>query len=396
MQQVKTDRFPTLQIVCILLLVAVLVGILLGEILRAGNDLTLTKAAVTTLEHRVSGAAYLFAEETVLPTPAESSICFDRASGTPVTAGDTPISVYPVGHRADAPTLTRELSLKILLLKDMASNPEPWQKDYLEAYRAFMAASNASIAVDLIAGMQPLQAALLAGQLTADLLQTEIDKQQAALDSLLADVREQVERPAISVDGIFTHRTDGLEGILTPDQLDTLTPRELTLLLDSAIAPSKGGKVVSGACFLAMPISAADVADAVVGNTYTLTLADGRQIPAALRRMSTPDSDGRVLLVFALPEGASLCGMRRVDLSFAVRADEGIALPMAALYEEAGKRFVYVNVAGCASRRDLEILHCRDGYCLVADSGREGYLHAGEEIVLTARRIYDGKALNIP
>ena len=66
---------------------------------------------------------------------------------------------------------------------------------------------------------------------------------------------------------------------------------------------------------------------------------------------------------------------------------------MAAVEREGEEWFVYVAVEGKATRRSFVPVLYRDGHCLAAMPTGEGELSVGDDIVLTSRRIYEGKVL---
>ena len=114
-----------------------------------------------------------------------------------------------------------------------------------------------------------------------------------------------------------------------------------------------------------------------------------------LTRVTAPDTEGEVLLIFRA-EGvmppADLA--RNEEVRISVSEQTGILVPMVALREENGVRGVYVTENGKASFRAVEVLAERDGCGLAALSDGESFLKVGEEIVVTSRRIFEGKVLS--
>ena len=58
------------------------------------------------------------------------------------------------------------------------------------------------------------------------------------------------------------------------------------------------------------------------------------------------------------------------------------------------ENFVYVVRSGVAEKRRVRVLCEDNGSCIVAADGGEGYLAAGENILVTWRSVYEGKELN--
>ena len=151
------------------------------------------------------------------------------------------------------------------------------------------------------------------------------------------------------------------------------------------------GRVVTGISVLAVPVSAEVAATLTVGQACDMLLGDEWRAEMRLQGISAADEDGRVLLTFLAPEEVDC--ERKWKVSFLTGTHTGIRVPMGAVRNEDGGLFVYVAEGGCAVRRRIEPILYRDGYCLSAVDAGEGALAVGEKIVLTSRRIYEGKKL---
>jgi hypothetical protein len=200
-----------------------------------------------------------------------------------------------------------------------------------------------------------------------------------------------------SCDGVFYREVDGYETVMTTEAVDTLTPGGLRALLASPQGTAQAvGKIVSGGTwYLAVPMTGASAQRFTVGSTYQMSIPrTGERRALALSRVTDADTAGEVLLVFS-GEGTPLLGelARSVEVEITTGAVLGIFVPMTAVREENGERFVFVDADGVAAKRRIDPLLIENGYCLVAQNPSPEFLQEGESVVVTKRRIYEGKPL---
>ena len=132
-----------------------------------------------------------------------------------------------------------------------------------------------------------------------------------------------------------------------------------------------------------------------MGSTYRIGLSrTGEHRTLTLSRVTAADTAGEVLLIFS-GEGTPLLGdlSRSVEIEITTGATQGIFVPMAAVREENGERFVFVDVDGVAVKRRITPLLIENGYCLAAKDPSPECLQEGESMVVTKRHIYEGKPL---
>lgn len=385
----KRSYWLVLQITAIVLLLAVLAGILVSEHWRMASDLTLTRAEIVTIEERVTTAGYVFRAETVLKSEKSGVLRYAHRSGTQVAAGDLLFTAWD-GER-DARIVGDILGAELDFWRELAAAEEPWQEAYFEAYESLMAACTANGAEDLTEEARALLAALERKEADKDAIALRIAALERELDALIAASDGPPASVYAPTDGVFYREIDGFEQVLTLSELEGLTPAALRALLTAPTADaSQVGKLVSDEATLAVAISSEMAETFVIDRLYSL-LVDGESLTLPLTGRSAVDEEGEVLLSFALP--ASYAGSRRVSVSFQSGSHTGIRVPMAAVEREGEEWFVYVAVEGKAARRSFVPVLYRDGYCLAAMPTGEGELSAGDDIVLTSRRIYEGKAL---
>ncbi len=384
------------QAVCILLLLSLLVGILLSEVLRTSAAFYRESATVVSVEETLSLAGYVFREEALLESEYMGPVDYAAVRGEAVTAGELLATVY----QDDSNTGTRERAEKILaeaellrFLRDADTVP-----DYYGAWSELMRRLSDSTALGTEQATEELFAALLLHAAVRD--EADYDARLAELDAAFAElIKNAGKGDALFAarDGIFTRTVDGYEGLMKPEMLDALTPGGLRAMLASPQSTEQAvGKVVgNGVWYLVVPLTKQEAAELEIGKSYIATLLrSGEKLSFVPERFSAEDGTGEVVLVLRAESTLPPADLgRRLELSLVTGAVTGIRVPIQALRTEDDGLAVYVDVNGYAVRRRVEAVLYRDGYCLALQSDKDGYLRESENMIVTERRIYEGKAL---
>lgn len=387
----------TLQVVCIVALALFLVGILWGEISRTALALRRETATSLTLPHTQRATAYVFRDETLVTSVDGGPVAYAAISGSTVTAGQELALVYAdganTGTRARAAEITAEIER--LMAQDAESIP-----DYYGSYEALMSALSSGNVLGTNEARDTLGDALdrvaAAGE-TTEARKARIAALWAEFDALIENDRNASDRVNAPHAGVFYREVDGYEALMTAEAVDTLTPGGLRALLASPQSTAQAvGKIVSGGTwYLAVPMTGESAQRFEVGSTYRIGLSrTGEHRTLALSRVTAADTAGEVLLIFS-GEGTPLLGdlSRSVEIEITTGATQGIFVPMAAVREENGERFVFVDVDGVAVKRRITPLLIENGYCLAAKDPSPECLQEGESMVVTKRHIYEGKPL---
>ena len=198
-------------------------------------------------------------------------------------------------------------------------------------------------------------------------------------------------------DGVFYRTVDGYEAVLCTSAIPTLTPGGLRALLASpqSTALAVGKILAGGVWYLAVPLNAQDAASFTTGKSYDIdVLRTGERMTLTLERMTAADTAGEVLLIFraegiAPPRDLARCE----ELTITTHEISGIWVPISALREQNGAYSVFVAENGVAATRKIVPVFIENGCCLAALDASEEYLQEGEQILVTRRRIYEGKVL---
>lgn len=396
----RNFRQRAFRVICIFLLLLLLVGILLAEARRGADAIGRERAQVQTFTGTDALVGYVFRDEVIASSSNNGPVEYVVADGSMVLAGQELAHVYTGGkggtlQRDEAAPLYAEIER---LEKALEEESIAWQLSFADSYSSLMSAF----------GEGKLQAGLhVAAELEDTLekrsvLKTDGEQVRIRLALLRAQVEELTrheEKQTVSagMNGYFSKETDGYEALFGASAVADLTPEGLQLLLcsplpkdDTAVHPI--GKLVSaGAFYLAVPIAAEDAALYTEKNDYRMRFVRGGTATMTLDRVTLSES-GEALLVFVAERcPAGMDFSRRQPLVIEREQVKGISVPASALFYEGDNAFVYIVKEGVAVKRRVRVLCTEDGCCIVASEGGEGYLAAGENILVTSRSVYEGK-----
>lgn len=413
-----------------LLMLALFVGVAAYFVIQAfqylDDPLTITLAYSYEVEKTVDLTGFVIREERVLEDSAGGLLRIQRSEGERVAVGGVVASVY-----ADQASLDRQQEIDSLesrveqlqYAQDLALAAETTRKldaqisqNVLE-YRRFLAA-------DRLYDAESTALELRALVLKRDYSETgdgDIAAQLQELGAQLLSLRSQSEgsirRITAPEAGLYSAEVDGFESVLTPALLEDLMPSDLSgVAADPAVSSSVGKLVLGDRWYFAAVIPAADAAalqerqgELRDGKTLLLRFSKGvdRDLPVTLQSVRVQE-DGQAAVVFRgntyLQELTLLRHQRAQVITGSIG---GIRVPKESLraerayLDENGKIVteesvgIYCMVGREARFKPVEVVYTADSFVLVRSTTEKNALRLrpGEQIVASARGLYDGKVL---
>lgn len=413
-----------------LLMLALFVGVAAYFVIQAfqylDDPLTITLAYSYEVEKTVDLTGFVIREERVLEDSAGGLLRIQRSEGERVAVGGVVASVY-----ADQASLDRQHEIDSLesrveqlqYAQDLALAAETTRKldaqisqNVLE-YRRFLAA-------DRLYDAESTALELRALVLKRDYSETgdgDIAAQLQELGAQLLSLRSQSEgsirRITAPEAGLYSAEVDGFESVLTPALLEDLMPSDLSgVAADPAVSSSVGKLVLGDRWYFAAVIPAADAAalqerqgELRDGKTLLLRFSKGvdRDLPVTLQSVRVQE-DGQAAVVFRgntyLQELTLLRHQRAQVITGSIG---GIRVPKESLraerayLDENGKIVteesvgIYCMVGREARFKPVEVVYTADSFVLVRSTTEKNALRLrpGEQIVASARGLYDGKVL---
>ena len=417
-----------------LLLVLVTLGVLAYFGIQAvryfGDPLTTTLAYHYQVELSADLSGYVVRDELVLPDESSGLRQLQRTEGERVSSGGTVALVY-----ADPATLDQQEEIQTLetqleqlrYAQEAALGAEVSQRldaqilQTMVDYRSALAADRLDRAEDCGAELRSL---VLKRDYTysdtADLT-ARIEELQSQVDSLRSQTGSSIRRLTAPESGLYSAVVDGYETVLTPENLETLTPGALARLQpdEAVLAEANVGKLVLGDdWYYVATMEEGEAALLAESSSLKLRFSKGvsQDLDVELLSVSQPES-GRVTAVFHGDTFLSeLTLLRQQSAKIIRRTTEGIRVPIEAVRireqtvtDEDGNETtvsetgVYCVVGVEARFKPVEVLYSGEEFALVrstldaaeevTESQEQIRIRAGDEVIITAYDLYDGKVL---
>ena len=186
-------------------------------------------------------------------------------------------------------------------------------------------------------------------------------------ESELNSGAEYVKAP---MSGIVSYRVDGLEDVLTPDNLSSLSKEyleSLDLSTGKIVATNnESGKVIDNFyCYIATITSSDEAKQAEVGNKVKVRLSNNAEVNAEITNIVKED-DGDVILVLKLTKQIEeLTNYRKITFDLIWWDASGLKVPNQAIVKENDLNYVVRNRAGYLSKILVKVERQGDSYSII-------------------------------
>ena len=408
------------------LLLAVTLGVLayvgIQGLQYLGDPLTTTLAYNYQVEEGMDLSGYVVRREQVLADETSGLLRLQRSEGEKVGAGGTVALVYADQTSLDRQREIDELSGRIEQLQfaqeaslgsEVSLKLDAQIMRSLLDYRAELAAGRLDNAEEHETELKSLVLKRDYTYSDTEDLSGQIAELQSQLKELKAQAASSVRAVKAPVSGVYSAVVDGYETVLTPGLLADMTPSQLNAVQADETLTSQTGKLILGDNWYYAVTMSADQAKALrdSGGTMTLRFAKGVEQDQTVTLYAVgPEEQGRVVVTFRGEYNmAQVTLLRRQSAQLIWRTVAGIRVPNEALraantkVDQEGNRTtveslgVYCVVGMEARFKPVEVLYSGDGFVLVrstAASDQESLrLRPGDEIIISAKDLYDGKVV---
>ena len=254
--------------------------------------------------------------------------------------------------------------------------------------------------------------------LTQSIVQRE--EQIAVLKNQISTATTSIRAPR---SGLFSGRSDGLETTLTPATLKTITVSELSNLPAGTEPDGMIGKLITGDKWYFATVIESEAAKRLhIGDTIVVSFSRDYtgEVTMTVDRIGPEEKDGRVLVLSADRGLKEITLLREQTVGLIMKRYTGIHIPKQALHMETvsvtdsenGAEHevqvlgVYAVTGAQALFKPVEIIREGSDYYLVSPAGKSPWfqgrsssevrirtLRAGDEIIVTATELYDGKVV---
>ena len=377
-------------------------------------------AAYSRVEETVRANGWLIRDELLLPGDSSGLLQLTRQEGERVSQGGVVAKVY-----ADQASLDRQTELDSLderieqlryateeNLSGVASLRLDSQiKDSLLALRRSVESGAMAQTESEITQLRSLILKRDYSRGDGADAAAELRELQAQRQALQSQGAGSVRRVTAPESGIYSAVVDGYETLLTPANLESLTPSALSSLeADPSVQSNVGKLIVSDRWYYAAALSDEDAQDLKVGQSVTLRFSKGAadDLPAEVWSVGESESGRRLVVLSGREYLAELTLLRHQSAEIILSSSEGIRVPQTALRvdtatttDENGEEVttrttgVYCVVGRLARFKPVTVVYTGDGFSLVKSAAKKESLRLrpGDEIILTAQELTDGMVI---
>ena len=233
--------------------------------------------------------------------------------------------------------------------------------------------------------------------------QEEIEAAIKDTETQISQLENSLNGTAITAPegGIYSAACDGYESVLTPELLDELIPSTLNGVkpVESDSAANVGKLIYGDTWYYAANITDAQAEQLGGRSSVTLRLAKGLDEDMTMKVVSISRSENgkRTLLLSSDKYIAQTTQLRHQMGTLVLRTYEGLRMPSNALrVSEDGVTGVYCLLGVRAKFKPVQVVFQGDGYMLVkavADDSESSMLRRGDQVIVTAAELYDGKVV---
>ena len=253
---------------------------------------------------------------------------------------------------------------------------------------------------NVLNAMTALRASVEKGDLT------HLESQSTAFKSAVYQTAQHVGRVEAERSGVFSGQVDGYENLLSPDNMELLTPSILRALDDNAQpveATALGKLITDSTWYFVCPMTVSDAQRCTVGMKVPVRFSRdwSGQVSMTVERIGA-EENGQVPVILSSNRCLSettLLRRQTVELIFAQRP--GLRVPTTAVRIEDGQSVVYVQVGVTAEKKPVTILAQGDDYTLVeplvpedaSETQKKKALRSGDAVITAGEKIWDGMVL---
>lgn len=229
-------------------------------------------------------------------------------------------------------------------------------------------------------------------------LQARISTLQAELETLEAQSAGDTSAILAGKAGTFSAAVDGYESVLTPERLMEMTVAEFeSVQPDETDANAIGRLVTSATWYYACVVPASELSGVEEGDRATLTFARDYYQPVTMRvaRLGGNEAGSRLLVLSSDRALQNVTLLRQQSAEIVFTSYSGLRVPKSAIRVENGQTGVYILEGTLAKWKPITILHdTGESYVVTLDTSSTNNLWPGDELIINAKNLYDGKVVN--
>ena len=191
---------------------------------------------------------------------------------------------------------------------------------------------------------------------------------------------------------------DGYESVLTPKRLDSLSVQDYNTLEPETIPEHTAGKLISGnTWYYVTAVPSGELGELAKGDRVKVTFARDfyDEIEMTVSRISENQAGFRLLVLSCDRYMQNVTLLRQQSAEIVFASYSGLRVPKSAVRVENGQTGVYILEGTLAKWKPITILHdTGESYVAALDTSSTDNLWPGDELIINAKNLYDGKVVN--
>lgn len=395
-KKINLKKFPILLIILVLLIYFIFT--IISLFLSPTDTFTIKNGEITLSEELVG---YVIREETLFQgNNYKNGISQIKAEGERVSKGD-PIFRYYTNNEDSLVKKIEELDIQIEdAMKQQANIPSgditALNLKIEEKLKDLSKINNKDIINEYKKDINEalIKKAKITGELSpsGSYLKSLINK-RSEYEEQLNSGSEYIES---TESGIVSYKIDGLEEILTPNCIETLTEdflKSIKVKTGEVISSnSEKGKIVNNYyCYLATIVDSENVSNLNDKKYFILELSTGDEIRALVYKVIDQE-DGSKIVVFKISNCVEkLINYRKISFEIIWWSSSGLRVPNSAVIEENGRTYIIRTREGYTDKIFVKVLKSVEDYCII-----DNYTSAElKELGFTIDEIRNNKSITV-
>lgn len=282
-------------------------------------------------------------------------------------------------------------------LADQATLDEQIAENLLSLAK-FTARRDMNSAQDVSPELKGLVLRRLAGAGDSETIRTQLETVQTELTRLQSQAASDTRAITAGFAGTYSGVADGYEAVLTPDALATLTVQQYNSVEPQSVPENAIGKIIRGSTwYYVTALPASELKDVREGSHVQLLFARDvyDQIEMRVERVGQNEAGFRLLVLSCSQYMQNVTLLRQQSADVVFNSYQGLRVPKDAVrVDEAGKTGVYTLEGAAARWKPITILHDNgESYVVELDKTSTANLWPGDEVIIHAKNLYDGKVV---
>ena len=355
----------------------------------------------TVMEYYAAG--FVVRDETVIESEYGITVLTAK-EGARVAAGEPVATGYLTGDAQDRQSRITELTSQLEQLNyayrssssiaDQAALDLEIVSD-LTAFSRYVSRRDMNSISDLSPELKGLVLRRSSDESATTVIAAQITATQNELESLRSEAEQDTRTVAAPSAGYFSGTVDGYESVLTPKKLDSLSVQDYNTLEPEAIPEHTAGKLISGnTWYYVTAVPSGEFGELAKGDRVKVTFARDfyDEIEMTVSRISENQAGFRLLVLSCdrYMQNVTLLRQQSADIVFVSHA--GLRVPKSAVHVDKNSQpGVYVLEGATAV---WKILHDNgESYVVELDRTSTSNLWPGDEVIVGAKNLYDGKVV---